>query len=75
MNSGSAKSSPTAARSTVETSWTAFGGKPHATSSPAKMPCSARLVWKASFPPRKITALPLLMQSAAASAVTSGRLS
>ncbi len=35
----------------------------------------AWLLWIASLPPRKITALPLLTQIAAASAVTLGRLS
>ena len=33
----------------------------------------ARLEWAASLPPRRITALPLLTQIAAASAVTFGR--
>ena len=49
-----------------------------AAAGPARRPgsrCRARLVWIASLPPRRITALPLLTQSAAASTVTLGRLS
>ena len=55
--------------------WTACSGKPHLISSSARMRWSARLVWIASLPPRKITELPLLTHRAAASTVTLGRLS
>ncbi len=54
---------------------TASGGSPaEATASRTSAP-SAALECAASLPPRSITALPLLMQSAAASTVTLGRAS
>ena len=47
-------------------------GRPEPGRASARTRCRARLVWIASLPPRRIAALPLLTQSAAASAVTFG---
>ena len=66
---------PTAARSVVRTSCTASAGKPASTSDACTKVHSARLLFSASEPPRRIAALPLLMASDAASIVTLGRLS
>ena len=69
-------SAPTAARSVVGTSWIASSGRPA-----ARQPLDqagvdrARRMRRLSEPPRRITALPALRQSAPASAVTLGRLS
>ena len=62
-----------ASRSTVGISDTAAGGRPSASSAVAKAAAKAWLLRKASLPPRRMAALPLLMHSAAASAVTLGR--
>ena len=74
-NSGIAIRRPTAARSVVATSCTASGGRPASSSASCTTCASARLLWIASEPPRRIAALPLLMASDAASMVTLGRLS
>ena len=50
-------------------------GRPLGASSSARTRWRARFEWIASLPPRRIAALPLLTQSAAASTVTFGRLS
>ena len=56
-------------------SCTASPGKPLATASLEIKSTICRLLCAASLPPRRITALPLLTQIAAASAVTLGLLS
>ena len=66
---------PTAARSRVGTSWTASAGSPASASPSAMASAMARAVRKLSDPARRMAALPALRQSAAASAVTFGRLS
>jgi hypothetical protein len=72
---GMLMSAPTAARSVVGTSCTASGGRPASARAPCTSAASARLLWMASEPPRKMQALPLLMARLAASMVTFGRLS
>ena len=75
MHSGIRSRCPTAARSVVCTRATESSGRPLDASSSARTRCRARLEWIASLPPRRIAALPLLTQRAAASTVTLGRLS
>ncbi len=73
MYSRSRTSAPTAARSAMPTSWTAASGN-RALFNPARTQAAmARFDSSASEPPRRMQALPALMQSAAASAVTFGR--
>ena len=66
---------PTAARSVVGTSCTASRGRPASCSAACTSCISAWLLCRASLPPRRMAALPLLMASDAASMVTLGRLS
>ena len=72
---GMVMSWPTAARSVVGTSCTASSGKPASVSACCTSAARARLESIASEPPRKMAALPLLMDRLAASIVTLGRLS
>src|SRR5690606_29896642 len=65
--------SPTASRSVVGTSWTHSTGRPARCRPSSRQSTMAREEWKLSEPPRRMTALPDLMQSAPASAVTLGR--
>ncbi len=64
---------PTAARSVVEITCTASGGRPAAARPSATRAASAVLESIASEPPRKMVALPDFRHSAAASMVTLGR--
>jgi hypothetical protein len=73
--SGMAINLPTASRSVVSISCTPSAGKPASTNAACTSRASARFDFSASEPPRRITALPLLMASDAASIVTLGRLS
>ncbi|MCY1173205.1 hypothetical protein D9M73_133590 [compost metagenome] len=66
---------PTAARSVVGTNCAASAGMPLATRPDTSAAWIARLLSIASEPPRRMTALPAITASAAASAVTFGRLS
>ncbi|MNC84541.1 hypothetical protein D3C83_00970 [compost metagenome] len=66
-------SSPTAARSVVSITCTTVSGSPAALRPACTHAAIAWFEWIASDPPRKIAALPDLMQSPAASAVTLGR--
>ena len=66
---------PTASRSCVGTICTAASGKPCFAKARVRHAWIAALERALSEPPRKITALPLFKHSAAASAVTFGRLS
>ena len=54
------------------TSWTQFPDKPTCSNAACIMLVIHWLEWNASFPPRKMTALPDFKQSAAASEVTFG---
>ena len=72
---GIAISWPTASRSVVCTSCTASAGKPASTSACCTSRASALLESMASEPPRRMQALPLLIDRLAASMVTLGRLS
>ncbi|MDT4844237.1 hypothetical protein FQZ97_781880 [compost metagenome] len=72
---GMVMSWPTAARSVVGTSCTASAGRPAATSARCTRVARARLESMASEPPRRMQALPLLIDRLAASMVTFGRLS
>ena len=56
-------------------SWIAFSSTASARNAPRKTWTSAWLEWRASLPPRKITAFPVLKHSADASTVTLGRAS
>ena len=69
----SSSSAATAARSVVSTYWTASAGAPTFSSARASTAAIAVLDSIASLPPRSTTALPDLIQSPAASAVTLGR--
>ena len=73
INCGMARNLPTAARSVVLTSCTASAGRPTSSAASIRISTIAWLEWIASFPPRRMTALPDLTQIAAASAVTFGR--
>ena len=73
---GRRASCPTAARSRVGTSWIACVRQVRRRAGPSTSAAwIARAERKLSEPPRRITALPALRQSAPASAVTFGRLS
>ena len=74
-NSGMAIKWPTASRSVVGTSCTASWGRPQSASAWRTSCARALLDSMASEPPRNMQALPLLMDSEAASMVTLGRLS
>ena len=74
-NSGMAMSWPTNARSVLGTSCTASAGKPLSAKDCRTSSASALLEAMASDPPRRMQALPLLMDKLAASMVTLGRLS
>jgi hypothetical protein len=69
------RSDGTSARSVDSTSCTAAGSMPACFSAAAMIVAMAWLEWNASFPPRRMIALPLLTHRAAASLVTFGRLS
>ena len=73
--SGMAISWPTASRSVVCTNCTASVGKPDSCKACCTNKAKALLDSMASEPPRKIQALPLLIDKLAASMVTLGRLS
>jgi hypothetical protein len=73
MNSVIPSISPTAARSRVGTSCTAFSGRPAAAMPRRKHAAMTREEWKLSEPPRRITALPARRLNPPASAVTFGR--
>ena len=74
-NSGMAISWPTAARSVVGTNCTASGGRPALCRACCTNAASAVFDSMASLPPRRMQALPLLIERLAASMVTLGRLS
>ena len=57
------------------TSWMQSAGSPASSTAWRIASATAVFEWMASFPPRKMTALPAFKQSAAASAVTLGRAS
>ena len=76
MYSVKESNSGTASRSVVGTTWMAWAGKRSPrTRRPADTSVSAinRFEFRASLPPRRIVAFPVLKHSEAASAVTFGR--
>ena len=74
-NCGMAMSWPTASRSVFGTSCTAAAGRPLSVSARCTSAARARFESMASEPPRRMQALPLLIDRLAASIVTLGRLS